>query len=42
MITRATVRVAIAPLLHEGRASATQVSQLLRGHPADVVERQGD
>jgi hypothetical protein len=39
---RATVRSAVAPLLHEGRAAASQVSQLLRGHPADLLDRAGD
>ena len=34
-----TVRATVAPLLAEARASASQVSQLLRGHHADIVER---
>ena len=38
---RATVRVAIAPLLSSAKPSANQVSQLLRGHQADVVEADG-
>lgn len=42
MPTRATVRATVAPLQQEARASATQTSQLLRGHPAEVLERQGD
>ncbi len=39
--TRVTVRAAIAPLLADSRASASQTSQLLRGHRAEVVERTG-
>jgi gamma-D-glutamyl-L-lysine dipeptidyl-peptidase len=39
---RATVRATVAPLLSEGRPSATQISQLLRGHHADVLDRTGD
>lgn len=37
----ATVRVPIAPLLSDARASASTVSQLLRGHRAEVTERSG-
>lgn len=37
----ATVRVAIAPLLSDARASASTVSQLLRGHRAEITERSG-
>jgi hypothetical protein len=39
---RASVRATVAPLLSEGRPSATQISQLLRGHHADVLDRAGD
>jgi hypothetical protein len=39
---RATVRASIAPLLDDARASATQISQLLRGHAARVLEERGD
>jgi hypothetical protein len=42
MPSRITIRSAVAPLLQEGRASASQVSQLLRGHPADLLEQGGD
>jgi cell wall-associated NlpC family hydrolase len=38
-VSRVTVRATIAPLLADARPSAPQVSQLLRGHPADVLER---
>ncbi|MEO7103807.1 MAG: SH3 domain-containing C40 family peptidase [Gemmatimonadaceae bacterium] len=38
---RATVRVSIAPLLGGAAASATQVSQLLRGHHGDVIDADG-
>lgn len=38
---RATIRVSIAPLLASAVASAIQVSQLLRGHQADVVDVDG-
>jgi gamma-D-glutamyl-L-lysine dipeptidyl-peptidase len=36
---RATVRATVAPLLSEARPSATQISQLVRGHHVDVLER---
>ena len=36
-----TVRATVAPLLAEARASASQVSQLLRGHSADVIGQDG-
>lgn len=36
-----TVRSAIAPLLADAKASATMVSQILRGHTAEVVDRAG-
>lgn len=35
------VRVAIAPLMSAARISSGQVSQLLRGHSADVLEQDG-
>lgn len=38
---RVTIRASIAPLLATPTASAAQVSQLLRGHQADVVETDG-
>ncbi|HXC25432.1 MAG TPA: SH3 domain-containing C40 family peptidase [Gemmatimonadaceae bacterium] len=38
---RVTVRATVAPLLAEARASAAQVSQLIRGHHAEVLERAG-
>jgi len=38
---RAVVRVSIAPLLAAPGASSGQVSQLLRGHQADVVDTDG-
>lgn len=38
---RATIRVSVAPLLAGAAASAPQVSQLLRGHQADVVDSDG-
>jgi cell wall-associated NlpC family hydrolase len=39
---RATVRSSIAPLQAAAKASAPQVSQLLRGHQADVIDSDGD
>jgi gamma-D-glutamyl-L-lysine dipeptidyl-peptidase len=39
---RATIRATIAPLLSEARASAAQVSQLLRGHQAEILDRSGN
>lgn len=39
---RATIRVAIAPLLATAAASSGQLSQLLRGHQADVVDTDGN
>jgi gamma-D-glutamyl-L-lysine dipeptidyl-peptidase len=38
---RAVIRVSIAPLLAAPDASSGQVSQLLRGHQADVVDTDG-
>jgi gamma-D-glutamyl-L-lysine dipeptidyl-peptidase len=38
---RVTVRVAIAPLLAAPAASSAQLSQLLRGHHADVIDMDG-
>jgi hypothetical protein len=38
---RAAVRVSVAPLLATPSASAPQLSQLLRGHQADVIETDG-
>ena len=38
---RATVRATVAPLLADARPSATQISQLLRGHHAELLERDG-
>jgi hypothetical protein len=38
---RATVRVSIAPLLAEPRPSSSQISQLLRGHQADIIISEG-
>ncbi len=38
---RATIRVSIAPLLESPAAAAAQVSQLLRGHQADVIDSDG-
>ena len=40
--SRAVVRAAVAPLLGEPRASATQVSQQLAGHVVDVLEPRHD
>ena len=37
---RVVVRAAIAPLMSDARVSSGQVSQLLRGHSADVLERE--
>lgn len=39
--SRATIRVSIAPQLALPSVSSGQVSQLLRGHPADVVDMDG-
>ena len=39
--TRATIRVSIAPLLAAPTVSSGQLSQLLRGHQADVVDADG-
>lgn len=39
---RATVKVAVAPLHSEARPSSTQISQLLRGHHASILERAGE
>jgi hypothetical protein len=41
MSTRAIARATIVPLLQDARPSATQISQLLRGHPAEIVDRSG-
>lgn len=41
IITRVTVRVALAPLMAEPRVSSGQTAQLLRGHQADVLEEDG-
>ena len=38
---RATIRVSIAPLLAASAVSSGQLSQLLRGHQADVVDSDG-
>lgn len=38
---RATIRVSIAPLLADPAASSGQISQLLRGHQADVIDTDG-
>ncbi len=38
---RATARVAIAPLMGEAAVSSGQVSQLLRGHQADIIDTDG-
>ena len=35
---RATARVSIAPLMREAAVSSGQVSQLLRGHQADIID----
>ena len=40
-VARATMRVSIAPLLASPAVSSAQVSQLLRGHQADVVDLDG-
>lgn len=42
MTQRATVRVAIAPLMAAPRAASGQVSQLIRGHSADLLDTEGD
>lgn len=39
---RCTVRVSVAPLLAEPAPASAQLSQLLRGHQADVVTTDGD
>ena len=39
--TRVVVRSAIAPLMSAPRVSAGQVSQLLRGHHAEILEHEG-
>jgi len=41
IIGRAAVRVAIAPLLAEAAVSSRQVSQLLRGHQAEITDTDG-
>jgi hypothetical protein len=41
VIARVVVRATIAPLLAESRASASQLSQLVRGHHADVIDEDG-
>lgn len=38
---RVVARTSIAPLLSEPRVSSSQVSQLLRGHPAEVLDEEG-
>jgi len=35
------VKTPLAPVLHEPRASATQISQMLYGHCAEILEREG-